>query len=218
MTASTPSACGERMAAAGPASGQSFLQAFGSFVTEGGMRHPPATREQAFRAIYQEHGPSVFAYIARRVSREHVEDLAAETFMVAWRKLPADVDEALPWLYAVARRVVLAHRRRVAGRHRLVARLAALIPRHDAIAMPPLDPPLSGPLAHAFRRLTDNEKEALLLVAWEGLDHAQAGRVVGCSAATFGVRVARARSKLRSALDRDRPTLSPSLTATEHTA
>ena len=40
----------------------------------------------------------------------------------------------------------------------------------------------------------------LALVAWEQLDYAQAGRVVGCSAATFAVRVSRARGKLRDAL------------------
>ena len=135
------------------------------------------------------------------VPPEAVEDLASETFMVAWRKMPDDVEEPLAWLYAVARREVMAQRRRDSGRTRLVERLTALTPRHEGVAVLPLaGPALEPPLSHAFARLTDNEKEALLLVAWEGLDHTQAGRVVGCSAATFTVRLSRARAKLREAL------------------
>jgi RNA polymerase sigma-70 factor (ECF subfamily) len=186
------------------------------------MRHPPPNRETAFRAVYEQHGSSVFAYIARRVAAEHVEDLAAETFMVAWRKLPPGIDEPLPWLYAVARRVVLAHRRGVAGRRRLTERLAALASREDdAVAVAPeVGPAFEPRLAAAFARLTSYEQEALLLVAWEGLDHAQAGRVVGCTAATFTVRLSRARTKLRTALqgERPRPTLQITSSAKENVA
>jgi RNA polymerase sigma-70 factor (ECF subfamily) len=113
------------------------------------MRHQPPTREQAFRSVYATHGPAVYAYIARRVPREHVDDLAAETFVVAWRKLPVRVDEPLPWLYAVARRVVLAHRRRLTGRHRLLERLAASAPRQESVAPPLPEPALSPALTAA---------------------------------------------------------------------
>jgi len=159
-------------------------------------------REAAFRRLYDEHAPAVHAYLARRVAPESVEDLVAETFMVAWRKLPDDLDEPLAWLYAVARRELLAHRRRESGRLRLVERLTALTLPHESVAVLPVaGPVLDPPLADAFAALSDYEKEALLLVAWEGLDHAGAGRVVGCSAATFAVRLSRARAKLRAALD-----------------
>lgn len=165
-----------------------------------------ATRERTFRAIYELHGAAVHAYVARRVAEAHVEDLVAETFMVAWRKLPSDVEEPLPWLYAVARREVANHRRKLAGGHRLVERLAALTPRHQGAAPPLAVPGLEPPLAAAFGRLTDVEKEALALVAWEQLDYTQAGRVVGCTPATFAVRVSRARGKLREALQPPAPT------------
>jgi RNA polymerase sigma factor (sigma-70 family) len=163
-----------------------------------------SSRERTFREIYETHGPAVHAYLARRVGAAHVDDLAADTFMVAWRKLPRDVDEPLPWLFAVARREVANHRRKLAGGNRLVERLAGLSPRHESPGLPIVEPGLEPPLAAAFARLTDIEKEALLLVAWEHLDHAQAGRVVGCTAATFAVRVSRARGKLREALTPNR--------------
>jgi RNA polymerase sigma-70 factor (ECF subfamily) len=156
-------------------------------------------RELAFRQIYDRHAPAVFADLARRVPRDQVDDLAAETFLVAWRKLPPGVEEPLPWLYAVARRVLLAHLRGTRGRARLAARIAGLIPRDAASPEPELQA-LDGALAGALARLTLLEREALLLVAWEDLDHAAGARVVGCTAATFTVRVSRARTKLRAAL------------------
>src|SRR5215475_13136095 len=132
-----------------------------------------SSRERAFRRIYETHGPAVHAYLARRVAAEHVDDLTSETFMVAWRKLPRDARDPLPWLYAVARREVLAHRRRLAGGQRLVERLVALTPRPEAAVLPLSEPVLAPSLAAAFGRLTERKKEALLLVAWEHLDHAQ---------------------------------------------
>jgi DNA-directed RNA polymerase specialized sigma24 family protein len=185
-----------------------FLQGLAAPATQTRMR------ERAFREIYAAHGAAIHAYLARRVPPEAVEDLASETFMVAWRKMPDDVEEPLAWLYAVARREVMAQRRRESGRTRLVERLTALTPRHEGVAVLPLaGPALEPPLSHAFARLTDNEKEALLLVAWEGLDHAQAGRVVGCSAATFTVRLSRARAKLRAALTPSQPSVAREGTA-----
>ena len=61
---------------------------------------------QAFRAIYEAHHAAVCAYFARRAPRDDVEDLAAETFTVAWRKLPRRLEHPLPWLYAVAGKVL----------------------------------------------------------------------------------------------------------------
>jgi RNA polymerase sigma-70 factor (ECF subfamily) len=191
-----------------------FLQGLAGSATERRMKQASMTRERTFRQVYATHGAAVHAYLARRVPPESVEDLASETFMIAWRKMPDDVEEPLAWLYAVARREVMANRRRDSGRTRLVERMMAITPRHEGVAVLPLaGPALEPPLSHAFARLTDNEKEALLLVAWEGLDHTQAGRVVGCSAATFTVRLSRARAKLREALTRAQPSVAQEGTA-----
>jgi RNA polymerase sigma factor (sigma-70 family) len=167
------------------------LQGFGVIAAETRM-----SRERAFRDLYDDHAPAVRAYLARRVEPDHVDDLEANTFMIAWRSLPGEIEEPLPWLYAVARNEVRSHRRRVAVRHRLTERLMAVTPR-DAAAEPPSEPPVLGP---AFARLTDKEREAMLLVALEGLDHAEAGRLAGCTPQAFTVRVSRARKKLRIAL------------------
>src|SRR3954451_2471929 len=82
---------------------------------------PGVSDKQEFRAIYEAHHAAVCAYFARRAARDDVEDLAAETFAVAWRKLPRRVEHPLPWLYAVAGNVLSKHRRKVSRRGVLAA-------------------------------------------------------------------------------------------------
>lgn len=168
------------------------------------MNDEPKTieRREAFRAVYTAHHAAVCAYFARRVDRAEVEDLAAETFVVAWRRMPRRIEQPLPWLYAVAGRVLANHRRKVARR--------GGAPIGDALAAaPPGDPAerLSGDdaLARAFRRLGERDREAIRLVAWEGLSTADAARAAGCSVPTFAVRLSRARRRLQHLLDADRP-------------
>jgi RNA polymerase sigma factor (sigma-70 family) len=150
---------------------------------------------QAFREIYETHHAAICAYFARRAARDEVEDLAAETFAVAWRKLPRRLEHPLPWLYAVAGNVLANHRRKAARR-------GALAP--DPASGDPAE--LFGGdrgLAVAFAALSAREREAICLVAWEGLSGADAARAAGCSAATFAVRLSRARKKLARELEPD---------------
>ncbi len=55
-------------------------------------------------------------------------------------------------------------------------------------------------LAAALAALGERDREALALVAWEGLDHRDAATAMGCSTGAFAVRVHRARRKLARAL------------------
>jgi RNA polymerase sigma-70 factor (ECF subfamily) len=157
-------------------------------------------------AIYERHAPAIRAYAARRVEAAAVDDIVAETFAIAWQRLPARAD-ALPWLYAVARRVVHGHRRSHSRRAALTARL---ISRHGAgpAAPDPAELIVGDPaLARAFAVLSELEREAICLMAWEGLTHAEAATVAGCSPATFAVRLSRAKTRLAAALEDLTPTL-----------
>jgi RNA polymerase sigma-70 factor, ECF subfamily len=55
-------------------------------------------------------------------------------------------------------------------------------------------------LLAAFARLSDQDAEILILTAWYGLPPAKAATVLGCSGATFYVRLHRARKRLARAL------------------
>ena len=149
-------------------------------------------------ALYERFAPAIRAYAARRVEPDAVDDIVADTFAVAWRRLPREGDP-LPWLYGVARRVVHGHRRSHARRGALLLKLRG---RGASASPDPADLVSGDPaLARAFATLSERDREAIRLVAWEGLDNVAAARAAGCSPSTFAVRLSRARTRLRDALD-----------------
>jgi RNA polymerase sigma-70 factor, ECF subfamily len=124
-----------------------------------------------------------------------VHDVVAETFTTAWRRLDDVPADALPWLFATARRHIANRDRSVRRRQALHDRLA-WTPQPEEVDVADIDDRIIG----AIRRLPPREREALMLVAWDGLTPARAARAAGCSSTAFRVRLHRARSRLKSAL------------------
>ena len=152
-----------------------------------------------FDALFDEHYAPVRAYVARRSSTAGVvDDVLSETFLVAWRRIDSVPADGLPWLLGVARRVLANQRRAEARRGALVDRLASMLSR-GTIAEPPGE--AFGELGDAIAALSPREREALLLVAWEGLGPQRAARVVGCAPAAFRARLYRARRRLAAQLE-----------------
>ena len=147
--------------------------------------------------LWHEWHRHVLAYALRRADPATAEDVVAETFVIAWRRLEGIPDPPLPWLLGVARRVMANQRRGERRRLALVDRLRRVAP-----AEPHAGALQDGATAAALARLSDRDREVLLLHAWEGLDHTDAGTVVGCSAATFAVRLHRARRRFARELSR----------------
>jgi RNA polymerase sigma-70 factor (ECF subfamily) len=130
------------------------------------------------------------------VSPGAVQDIVSETFLAAWRR-HAELDgEPLPWLFGIARRVVANQLRANARRDALRDRLHA----EPRILEQNLPTGRDPKLMHALGELAERDREALMLIAWEELDHRAAAEVMGCSTTAFTVRVHRARRKLASAL------------------
>jgi RNA polymerase sigma-70 factor, ECF subfamily len=130
------------------------------------------------------------AYARRRGARAP-EEIAAEAMTIAWRRL-ADVprDDPRPWLIATARNLVLADRRRHCA---ALQDLEGIEPEAAPLApILELDPELEA----ALRALSESDREALLLVAWEDLTPSAAAASLGISAAAFRVRLHRARRRL----------------------
>jgi RNA polymerase sigma factor (sigma-70 family) len=160
-------------------------------------------RELRFYRLYQANFRPVQAYAVNRLGMaDDVPDVVAEVFTTAWRRLadvpPPPADRF--WLYGTARRVI-------ARRHRSASRLRNLVGRLAAERYPVLQPPVWGqdPAAErvlaALAELRPADREALLLVHWEQLSYAEAGQVLGCSANAVGIRVHKAKSRLRTLLD-----------------
>jgi RNA polymerase sigma-70 factor, ECF subfamily len=161
------------------------------------MRDDPGLR---FERIFRSNADDVRAYALRRAHPDEADDVVAETFLVAWRRLDEVPEHARPWLLGVARRV-LANRRRGADRFAsLTVRLAEREPRRPPDgANDGVDLRLT--VRRALDRLPPKEFEALTLLAWEGLTPLEAAAVVGCSRATLAVRLHRARRRLASLID-----------------
>ena len=150
-----------------------------------------------FSALFERYNGDVAAYARRRAPAAVVEDVVAETFLVAWRSLDRLRGDPLPWLYGVAWRVLANERRGRRRRSALSERLAG----DRAIGEPAvLAPEVSDAVRTALLGLGEREREAVLLVAWEGLAPKQAARAAGCSSATFRGRLHRARRHLQSVL------------------
>ncbi|MDL4820386.1 RNA polymerase sigma factor [Actinomadura opuntiae] len=153
-----------------------------------------------FARLWEAHYADVLRYAARRTDHETARDVAAETFLVAWRRR-GDIppDRPFPWLLNVARHVLSnelrGHRRRSRLRDRLRGTARPDQARDVAAALAE-----GGRVAAALRRLSDRDREALRLVGWEELDARDAATAAGCSVKTFSVRLHRARRRLAAAL------------------
>lgn len=159
-----------------------------------------AQQADAFRVLFDRTQDHVLAYCRRRTSTPaDASDAAAETYLVAWRRfteVPAG-DEALPWLFATARRVLSNQRRS----HRRWRRL------HQRVRTGDVDlggEPADAVIVHeehrdalaALARLPEDDQELLRLTTLEGVSIVQAAMIMGCSRNAMDQRLHRARQRL----------------------
>jgi RNA polymerase sigma-70 factor (ECF subfamily) len=160
---------------------------------------PEPDAEQHFRALFAQAYPAVRCYGHHRgLAPADCDDLAADVFTIAWRKLgDVPADDPVPWLIAVARNVWRNGAR--AGRRR--ATLSARLPRPDVEPPPPEPDDKPGGVAAVLATLSDEDQELLRLLAWDGLTPSQIAVVLGCTQGAARVRIHRARTRLADALD-----------------
>lgn len=155
---------------------------------------PLADREARFTALFESTHRALLAYAVRRVTEPaDAADVVAESFLVAWRRID-DVpggDDARPWMFGVARRV-LANARR--GDRRRLA-LADRLRDHLTEVVPPSGDAGSD-VERAVARLSDDDQELLRLVAWEELSREEIAVALGISRTAVRVRLHRARRRL----------------------
>lgn len=137
--------------------------------------HTHATRDELFRELL----PDILVYCVRRIAdRDDAADAAAETLLVLWRRradIPTEHTEARRWSFGVAHKVLSNARR---GRRRREA-LAAQIVAELSATPTPADSVVDLDLRTALGKLSPQDRDLILLVAWEGLSVADAGRTLG---------------------------------------
>jgi RNA polymerase sigma factor (sigma-70 family) len=158
--------------------------------------------EKWFTELYDEHHRRVFAYALAHAGRDTAEDVASETFLIAWRRLDDVPDTPLPWLLGVARNLLRQQHDGGNRRRALADRIAALTMPEDLAAWDVADHVIERDSAlTAIASLSERDLEVLALVMWHGLAPRDAATVVGCSAAAFFVRLHRARRRLARVFD-----------------
>jgi RNA polymerase sigma factor (sigma-70 family) len=155
-----------------------------------------------FERLYRENFRAVLRFAASRIDPERAKDVAAETFLVAWRRLDEVPAEARPWLLGVARKVIAGQFRSESRREALAGRVSGAQARVHGEA------DLAGELAErdtvlrALAALRERDREVLRLVAWDGLSPAEAAEVLDVTRLALAVRLHRARRRFERELER----------------
>ncbi len=158
-----------------------------------------------FIELYERFYRPVYGYCRRRTTAERVDDVVADTFLVAWRKsdqVPRG-SEVLPWLYGVAYRVLGHEWRGTSRQKRLDRKLKAV--GMDAPAVPEdviVMRQESRQILDALSRLNTTNQEILLLSAWEELPQADIAVTLNISIGAVRQRLHEAKKNLANHYDR----------------
>lgn len=187
-------------------------QRWGMSASDGELIAASIDQPVRFAAIFDRHVDPVRRFVTRRLGDSRADDVVGEVFRVAFERRASfdasvtSMPSALPWLYGIAANLV---RRE----HRSHARWLAALQRAAGRRDPGVDPLLDVAarvdaqaerehLAAGLLALADDDRDVLLLVAWEQLTPTEAAAVLGIPAATARTRLHRARHQIRAHLER----------------
>jgi RNA polymerase sigma factor (sigma-70 family) len=159
----------------------------------------------AFGLIFDRHWPKIYRYCVERAGPAAGEDVAAETFRVAFtqRKRYDGRDDAAPWLYGIATNLLRRWFRSAARGSRAMSRIGAevdgdefedLVDRLDAEY-------LSPNLVSVLAQLPAADRDTLLLHVFAELTYEQIARATDVPIGTVGSRMNRARALVRAHLE-----------------
>lgn len=157
----------------------------------------------AFEALVRRHQRMVHSLTYRMTgSLTDAEDLAQEVFIQVWAQLAGFRAEAKfsSWLYRIAVNLCLNWRKREERRERILENYDV-----GSIAGGGSEG-FGGRVQEALLKLAPKQRAAVILTIYDGLNHAEAARALGCSETTVSWRVFAARAKLKRLLKDLAPT------------
>jgi RNA polymerase sigma factor (sigma-70 family) len=166
---------------------------------------------ECFAGVFDRHYGAVHRYAARRLGAGLADDVAAETFLIAFDRrgsYDAARADARPWLYGIASNLISRHHRTEVRKYRALARAGAsdVTEGHAERVAGRLDAQAArGPLAAALGSLKSGDRDVLLLVAWAQLSLQETAEALGIPAGTARSRLHRARKRIRAALGETDP-------------
>lgn len=157
---------------------------------------------EAFELIFDRHFGAVHRYLARRGGIERADDLASQTFVIAFERRESfwrDATDARPWLFGIATRLLANEWRTEQRRLETFARLSA--DAREAVASKDLVLDSDSDVAAALARLDPAQRDVLLLYVWGDLSYEQIAEALAIPIGTVRSRLARARNGLQVEFD-----------------
>ena len=172
-------------------------------------REAPTDR---FTDLFDKYHGEIYRYVAGRLSASHADDLAAETFLVAFRDQAKlnDAGQTRAWLYGIATNLIRRHHRDEERRYRALGRVGSHAEPadndHERIISRVAAGVVQRELAAALQDLKPADRDVLLLVALADLGYAEVAVALGIPEGTVASRLNRARKAVRAALGGADPT------------
>jgi RNA polymerase sigma-70 factor (ECF subfamily) len=165
-------------------------------------------RGPRFLELVERHEREIFRFAYRMTGKpEDAADVLQETFLRAFRafhRLP-DGANARAWLFRIAGRLALNHRRAErARRSEPIERAAGLSDPRDDVESAVEERRLAARLERAVLALGPRQRAALLLRKHEGLSYREVAGALGCTEETARANVYQAMRRVRRALATER--------------
>jgi RNA polymerase sigma-70 factor, ECF subfamily len=162
--------------------------------------------EAAFRDLYRAFSRRLYAYVLRQLGDPaQAEEIVADTLYEVWRQ-PAKFrgdSQFSTWLIGIARnKVLMAFRsRKPDEKHEDISEIAEVMPSDDASAFEILaQQQRHEGVRHCMDKLSDEHRECIHLVFYEGMALAEVAAVQSCPENTVKTRLFHARQKLKNCL------------------
>ncbi|HXE41580.1 MAG TPA: RNA polymerase sigma factor [Candidatus Baltobacteraceae bacterium] len=157
----------------------------------------------AFEALVRQHQHMIHALTFRMTgSPADAEDLAQETFIRAYEQIGKFNDGAKfsTWLYSIAVHACLNWRRDEARRFQAHENCAEEMLTHTNGEISQNE--MAQHAQAALMKLSAKQRAAIVLTIYDGLNHAEAAKVLHCSETTISWRVFAAKRKLKQLLSK----------------
>ncbi len=183
-------------------------------VTRGLIGKGPAMVDEVndFQHVYEEYYPKIVGYLRRIVGEAEAEDVAQEVFVKVSRSLDGFRGESSlsTWIYRIATNTAMDHLRKSSTKRSVLPTEEKEL-SSDEDAGPADNKPLLDTLLirkdmndcirGVVESLSGDYSTVLVLSEFEGLTNSEIAEVIGISLDTAKIRLHRARSKLRKALE-----------------
>lgn len=160
-----------------------------------------------FGEVFDRHAQSIFRFLGRRIGADGADDVLGDVFLAAFEqrsRYDQHRTSALPWLYGIASNLMRKHLRRQASELRMQERFANLEPVDDPTDGVATSLDARSRLATTAKFLDElpaDERDALLLFAWEELSYDEIAEALGVPVGTVRSRLNRGRQRLRAAME-----------------